>query len=207
MSYVPNKYWLERGKNYRLNFMYTDNFRLQEKILLDYLEGISPFSTVLEVGCGFGRITKLILSNFSKICEYIATNLSPHQINEAEKYVNGLRSSRPPQFIVSDIQSLDLKNKYDLVLASEVLMHVPPSDIERVIGKVVDISSRHVVDIDWYEEKLPRKVAPYNFIHQYEKIYKQFRQVKEVIRIPITKKGLVFKHDTKQSIFHAIIKF
>ena len=162
---------------------------------------------MLEVGCGFGRITKLILSNFSENREYIATDLSADQINEAEKYVNGLRSSRPPQFIVSDIQSLDLKNKYDLVLASEVLMHVLPSEIESVIGKLVGISSKHVIDIDWYEEKLPRKVAPYNFIHQYEKIYKQFRQVKEVIRIPITKKGLVFKHDTKQSIFHAIIKF
>lgn len=191
----------------RLISTYTDSFRLQEKILLDYLQGITPFSTVLEVGCGFGRITKLILSNFSEIREYIATDLSPHQISEAEKYLNGLRSSRPLRFIVSDIQSLDLKNKYDLVLASEVLMHVLPSDIERVIGKLVDMSSRHVIDIDWYEEKLPRDVAPHNFVHQYEKIYRQFRKVKEVIRIPITKKGLVFKHDTKQSIFHATIKY
>jgi SAM-dependent methyltransferase len=207
MSYVPKDYWLEHGKNYKINFKYTDSFKLQEKILLGYLQRITPFSTVLEVGCGFGRITKLILSNFSEIREYIATDLSPHQINEAEKYVNDLRSLRPLRFIVSDIQSLDLKNKYDLVLASEVLMHVLPSDIESVIGKLVDMSSTHVIDIDWYEEKLPRNVAPHNFIHQYEKIYRQFRQVKEVIRIPITKKGLVFKHDTKQSIFHAIIKF
>jgi hypothetical protein len=86
-------------------------------------------------------------------------------------------------------------------------MHVLPSDIERVIRKLVDMSSRHVIDIDWYEEKLPRDVAPHNFVHQYEKIYRQFRKVKEVIRIPITKKGLVFKHDTKQSIFHATIKY
>ena len=207
MSYVPKEYWLEHGKNYKLNFKYTDNFRLQEKILLDYLQRITPFSTVLEVGCGFGRITKLILSNFSEIREYIATDLSPHQINEAEKYVNDLRSSRHLGFMVSDIQSLDFKNKYDLVLASEVLMHVLPSEIESVIGKLVDMSSKHIIDIDWYEEKLPRNVAPHNFIHQYEKIYRQSRQVKEVIRIPITKKGLVFKHDTKQSIFHAIIKF
>jgi hypothetical protein len=80
-------------------------------------------------------------------------------------------------------------------------MHVLPSDTESVIGKLVDMSSTHVIDIDWYEEKLPRNVTPHNFIHQYEKIYRQFRQVKEVIPIPITKKGLVFKHDTKQSIF------
>ena len=205
MSYVPNKYWLERGKNYKLNFVYTDNFRLQEKILLDYLEGITPFSTVLEVGCGFGRITRLILPNFPNIREYIATDLSPHQINEAEKYMNGSQSSRPLRFIVSDIQSLDTKNKYDLVLASEVLLHVLPSDIEGVIAKLVNMSSKHVINIDWYEEKLPKNVAPHNFIHQYEKIYRQFQQVKGVIRIPITKKGLLFKHDTKQSIFHATI--
>lgn len=206
MSYVPKEYWLEHGKNYKMSFRYTDSFRLQEKILLDYLHGITPFSTVLEVGCGFGRITKLILSNFSEIREYIATDLSSHQINEAEKYVNGLRSSRPLRFIVSDIQSLDLKNKYDLVLASEVLMHVLPSDIERVIGKLVNMSSKHVIDIDAYVEKVPKNLAPHNFIHRYEKIFRQFRQVKGVVRIPISKKGLLFKHDTNQSIFHATIK-
>ena len=91
-----------------------------------------------------------------------------------------------------NVQCLDFKNKYGLGPASEGLMHVMPSQIESVIGKLADMSSRHVIDIDWFEEKLPRNVAPHNFIHQYEKIYRQFRQVKEIVRIPITRKGLVF---------------
>ena len=206
MSYIPKEYWIEHGKNYRMNFKHTKQFALQEKMLIDYLQTIAPFSTVLEVGCGFGRITKLILSNFPEIREYIAVDLSSHQIDEAQKYVNELQSVDSLRFMVSDIESLLIEKKYDLVLASEVLLHVLPSDIKSIIGKLVEMSSKHVVDIDWYVEKLPKNVAPHNFLHQYEQIYREFSRVKDVIRIPIVKKGFMSKLDTEQSIFHATIR-
>jgi len=86
LRYIPNEYWFERGKKYKEEFRYNKNSELQERVLLDYLKKIpssfSSFSTVLEVGCGFGRITKLLLSNFSNIQEYIAIDLSPDQIEK-----------------------------------------------------------------------------------------------------------------------------
>jgi hypothetical protein len=60
------------------------------------------------------------------------------------------------------------------------------------------------VNVDWYEEEAPRKIAPHNFIHQYKKIYANIPSVKSVQRIPIVKKGMFSKLDTKQSIFHAL---
>jgi hypothetical protein len=70
------------------------------------------------------------------------------------------------------------------------------------------MSSKHVVNIDWYEEQIPKKAASHNFIHDYEKIYKSLSSVKKVYRIPIEKKrGLsLSKLDTKQSIFHVIVQ-
>ena len=63
----------------------------QNRILFDYLKNIlsssSSFSTVLEVDCGFGRITKLLLSNFPSILEYIGIDLSPDQIENAKEFV------------------------------------------------------------------------------------------------------------------------
>ena len=61
------------------------------------------------------------------------------------------------KFIVSDIQSLELNSKYDLVLAPEVLLHILPSEIYDVIVKLVGWARRHVVNIDWYEEVPPRE--------------------------------------------------
>ncbi|MGB7955877.1 MAG: VOC family protein, partial [Candidatus Nitrosopolaris sp.] len=59
-----------------------------------------------------------------------------------------------------------------MVISSEVLMHVLPSEIEKVMIKIVDISNEHIINIDWYEKRTPWNAAPHNFIHQYEKIYR-----------------------------------
>ena len=81
---------------------------LQEQILVEYLRKNISFSTVTEVGCGFGRITKIILSNFPEVTEYVAVDLSPDQIENARNYVMGSDKRGVLKFIVSDIQSLEM---------------------------------------------------------------------------------------------------
>lgn len=198
-EYVPKDYWLREGATYMERFRRTKEFQLQERLLVDCLKNLDPpFSTVLELGCGFGRITKLLLSNFD-IKEYAAVDLSPEQIENARRYVGDNRV----KFIVSDMQSFQSDKKYDLVIASEVLMHVLPSEIGQVVAKLVGMSRHHVVNIDWYEEK-PRAGAPHNFIHDYEAAYGNAPQVASIKRVLVAKKGL-FGLDAKQSIFHATV--
>ncbi len=206
MSYIPREYWLERGKVYKQEFQYNKKFKLQEQMLIEYLKRNISFSTVLEVGCGFGRITRILLSNFPEITEYIAVDLSPEQIENAKNYVMEADKRGVVRFIVSDIQSLEINSKYDLVIAPEVLLHILPSEIKEVIAKLVRWSRKNIVNIDWYEDIPPQKAAPHNFIHPYEKIYREIPHVSQVIRTPIVKKGLLSGIDTKQSIFHAVIK-
>jgi len=213
VRYIPSEYWFERGKKYREEFRPNKYSELQERILLDYLKNIpsfSSFSTVLEVGCGFGRIAKLLLSNFPNILEYIGIDLSPDQIENAKEFVKpaiDTKEHNPLSFIVSDIQSFQNERKYDLVISSEVLMHVLPSEIEKIMIKIVDMSNDYIINIDWYEKKTPWNAAPHNFIHQYEKIYRNMPTLSNVYRIPIVNKGSWFRSlDTKQSLFHACKK-
>ena len=214
MSYIPHEYWFNHGKTYKKEFRYNKNFELQEKILIDYLKNnvsSSSFSSVLEVGCGFGRITKLLLSNFPHIREYLAIDLSPDQIENAKELIKPAIETKGQvpnlTFLVSDIQSLQIQKKYDLVIASEVLMHILPSEIAEVMSKLISMSNEHVVNIDWYEQQPPSKAAPHNFIHQYEKLYRNMPEVLNVHRIPIMKKGSWLKSvDTKQCLFHATKK-
>lgn len=211
MPYIPSDYWLERGKRYMQEFRPNKKQELQERILLDYLKNISssysPFSTVLEVGCGFGRITKLLLTNFPNIMQYSAIDLSPDQIENAKAFVEPViatREDNPLNFVVSDIQSLESSTRYDLVISCEVLLHVLPSEIENVMIKLVKMSNKHIINIDWYEKKTPRNAAPHNFIHQYEKIYKNIPTVSNVYRTRIVmRESWLRSLDTKQSIFHA----
>ncbi|MGD1837077.1 MAG: class I SAM-dependent methyltransferase [Nitrososphaeraceae archaeon] len=208
-TYDPSKYWLERGKIYQKNFRYSKNFRLQEKVLEEYLKknvftSDQNISSVLELGCGFGRITKILLDNFHNVEEYLAVDLSPHQIENARNYLSDY--SNKITFLNKDIQSLDLHDKkYDLVILSEVLLHVLPSEIEFVIEKIISLSKKHVINIDWYEELSPsdyNKKASHNFIHDYESLYKKHSQSSKVTRIPILSKKLFRTINTKQSLFH-----
>ena len=86
-TYIPNEYWLKRGKVYKEQFKYNKKFQLQENMLIDYLKtALESFDTVLELGCGFGRISRLMLSKFPDIKEYVAVDLSPDQIENAKQY-------------------------------------------------------------------------------------------------------------------------
>ena len=211
MSYNPAEYWHERGKVYKKNFRYDKDKRLQEEFLLTHLNGISgSFKSVLELGCGFGRITQLLLTNYSNITEYFAVDISPDQIENAKTLISSanLPNKVKLDFLVSDIQSLKLDKKYDLVILSEVLLHILPTEIDSIIKKLITLSNKHIINIDWYADHPPRKQARHNFIHQYEEIYKKYTEPSTIIkRIPIKRKKKLFgNHDTKQSIFHVILE-
>ncbi len=210
LSYDPSEYWHERGKFYKKNFHYDDNKRLQEQFLIDYLNGITgSFKSVLELGCGFGRITKLLLTKYDNITEYLAIDISPHQIENAKIYLSSINLSNKVKldFMVSDIQSLNLDKKYDLVLLSEVLLHILPTEIDSIIKKLITLSKKNIINIDWYDDHPPRKHAPHNFIHQYETIYKKHTEpsTTTIKRIPIKRKKFLGTIDTKQSIFHVVL--
>jgi ubiquinone/menaquinone biosynthesis C-methylase UbiE len=212
-NYKPSEYWQERGKVYQKNFVYDKNMRLQESMLIKHLSDSiftsdESVQSVLELGCGFGRITKLLLTNFQNIQEYLAVDLSPHQLENAKKYVDSHNDKIT--FLLSDIQSLNTNNKkYDLVILSEVLLHIIPSEIDSIIKKIISLSNKHIVNIDWYQDNLPQdyKRASHNFNHQYEAIYKKYTDSSTTIkRIPIKIKKFLGSFDTRQSIFHVILE-
>jgi hypothetical protein len=111
---------------------------------------------------------------------------------------------------------LGLDKEYDLVILSEVLLHILPTDIDSIIKKLITLSKKHIINIDWYEENPPTSQASHNFIHQYEAIYKKYTQPSSttttttttttIKRIPIKRKKFLGTLDTKQSIFHVILE-
>ena len=118
---------------------------------------------------------------YSEIQEYLAADLSVHQIENAKTYLDSIFFlHKGLEFQVSNIQSFKSDKKYDLVILSEVLMHILPSEIESIIGKLVPLSNKHIINIDWFEERLPQKIAPHNFIYSYEILCKKYSEVSSV---------------------------
>lgn len=159
MTYDPVTYWRERGKVYQRDFR-PAQYRAQEAALRGVLRSFT-FDSVLDVGCGFGRIGELVYAINPNV-RYLGVDLSPDQLDAARH-----RLPLSARFAVVDARQLDLMTKYDLVVASEVLMHVPPDDVAGVAMRLRRIG-RHVVTVDW--EAPGKRAGLYCFGHDYEEL-------------------------------------
>lgn len=176
-EYDPIQYWKEKGKTYYQDFKYNDDYNMQEYQLIEYLKSIE-FKSVLEFGCGFGRITNLI-QNILKPAFYSAVDVSSEQLDHI-RYVD--------ETIQADIEHFNLDRKYDLVIAVEVLMHQLPSKIQIIIDKMISLSKKHVINVDYYWQG--EQLEPHNFNHNYPQLY---RYKAEMLRIG------------KQGLFHYVV--
>lgn len=158
MTYEPYEYWIKRGKTYYQEPPSGWGPK-EQKQLLEYLHTLD-FKSVLEVGCGYGRATKWVMDEF-KPYEYYAIDLSEAQISKAKELVKGV------QFDVSTIQDFEPNRKYNLVIACEVLLHILPAEIQPVIDKLKQLSTKHVVNID----PIQGATDPHNFNHDYSSLY------------------------------------
>jgi len=165
MYYNIEDYWKNRGKGYfaefqkRRNLLTRYRFWQQERTIRKTL----PYNveTVLEVGCGFGRITKILLENPNT--QYIeAIDISPDQINTAKKNITDLRAN----FWVKSIFDLNYDNDFDLVVASEVLMHIPPDRFQEAIERL-HRAGKQVYHVDWYAPNEPKTVGGFCWQHEY----------------------------------------
>lgn len=70
---------------------------------------------------------------------------------------------------LADLQVPD--EPYDLVVAAEYLMHVPPERIGETVALLKRLG-RTVVSVDWDQPLAPGRVpAEHNFLHDYRRLF------------------------------------
>jgi SAM-dependent methyltransferase len=156
MTYDPAIYWTERGSSYAESFnpeLYVE----QERAIEDALAGLD-FWTVLEVGCGFGRIARL-LQRVRPGAVYVGIDIS--------KTMLAARGDAPGYYVASSLADYHPAGRFDLVLAVEFLMHQPPDDVAAAVDKLRRLAHHHVVTVDW-TEPVDRQTAAHNFRHDYD---------------------------------------
>lgn len=168
MSYDPLPYWADRGRRYEAEHR-PDRFVDQETVLAGLLEELAhdgPIRTVLDVGCGFGRIGSIIRDHWPAVA-YTGLDLSVDQLEAARRHLPDA------ELIASTIQDFDAGGRrWDLVIAAEVLMHQPPGwQLGAAVAKLEELSARYIVTIDWTAPMPDRAVAAHNFRHDYRALF------------------------------------
>lgn len=160
MTYSPLAYWTERGKTHEAEALREGWSTAENPELLALLDTLT-FSTVLEIGCGFGRVGTSLMLHYPGIA-YTGIDISADLIAGARKRLPDA------ELLVADIATWESERTWDLVIAIGVLGHILPQDIENVIGKMLRGANRDVVNIDWNDVGAS---TAYQYGHDYRSIY------------------------------------
>lgn len=83
--------------------------------------GLRDGIQVLEVGCGIGTVTSLLVKNVRDV-KILAVDISPKSISIAKE---NLRRSPNVEFLVSDMSDFNRPERFDLVVLPDVIEHIP----------------------------------------------------------------------------------
>lgn len=137
-------------------------YERQEEALISVLKPLW-WRSVLEIGVGGGRITHLLHQMRPK-SRYTGIDIGAAQLAEGRKiWPEG-------EFVLSAIEDFDPGGRqWDLVVTTEVLMHVKPDRIADAVANVLRSARKHVVMVEWDAAPgdLLRPIAPWNFPHDY----------------------------------------
>jgi 2-polyprenyl-3-methyl-5-hydroxy-6-metoxy-1,4-benzoquinol methylase len=138
----------------------------QEAALREVLRGLE-FDSILEVGCGLARVTSILAEMTDDLT---AIDIGSDQATVTQK--------RVPKAIVhqTSIQDFQADRTWDLVVSTEVLMHIPPAEIAEVTQKLRGLANRWIVTIDW-TKPVAGKVAPWNWLHPYRELLNVWGEV------------------------------
>jgi len=110
--------------------------------IVQMVRSISP-TNILEVGCGEGHVTKLILENSN--ARILATDISQSIIDQTRKDLNDARVI----YQVGPLETLTCEGHFDLVVCCEVLEHLYDPD--------VGLDRLRSFNADWYLLSVPRE--------------------------------------------------
>lgn len=138
----PQYWWEKRGA------VYLEERRTEEALDTETLPLYNlarQVKSVLEVGCGFGRLLRP-LASFNNLEVIEGFDFSRSQLENAEKYLEGLDVTLE-QFDLLDCNEFleHREREFDLVFTHGVFTHIPPFQIKKALANFIKFASKYVV--------------------------------------------------------------
>lgn len=160
MTYVPSEYWAKRGQTYEAEAHERGWWDAEDPPLLELIGNLKPKS-ILEIGCGYGRVGAAILKRWPEMA-YTGIDISADLIEASRRRLPNA------ELIVADAVTFEDDRQWDLVLAANTLGHIRPEDLPSVWAKMLNWARRDIIHIDWNE--VGAKTA-YQFGHDYRALH------------------------------------
>ena len=162
----PKRDWLEQTDNWVNDYAKSVNHSHREMVL-EALETIPDFKSVLEVGCNAGpNLDKIHQSYPSVKCTGIDVNNDA--IETAEKNIPFADVK------VGNVLSLPFEDHtFDVVLADAVLMYVDANNIEMALSEMMRVCKKRLILIEWKSDKIEGEIKNFHWARDYVSLLRQ----------------------------------
>lgn len=125
--------------------------------------GLKSNSNVLEVGCGIGTVSNLILKYITD-GSFVGLDISPESIKTAQKF-NAFH--KKAEFLANDMSNFSHKTKFDFVVFPDVLEHIPVEQHANIFKTIATLTTDNAVvvinipepnHLDWVRKHEPEKL-------------------------------------------------
>lgn len=125
--------------------------------------GLKTNSNVLEIGCGIGTVSHLILKQIPE-GSFVGLDISSESIKMAQQF-NAFH--KKAEFMVNDMSNFTHKTKFDFVVFPDVLEHIPVeqhANIFKTISELTTPNATVIINIpepnylDWVRKNEPNRL-------------------------------------------------
>lgn len=128
-------YYDQFAKQQQINAFNERHFLLAQR-LKEW--GLHPRASVLELGCGIGSVSKLILENIPH------GSLTGVDFSETSVQLAKKSASRPnAEFITADLTRFSIQRKFDFITLFDVIEHIPVAFHQQVVELAASAMHEH----------------------------------------------------------------
>lgn len=176
MTPQDTTFWETRPANHdHMDWPYTENDWIkgyEESVkhphrdeIIEILEMLPPFDSLLEVGCSVGPNLKRIGHEFPTV--------KLRGIDPNEDSVEKAKTFVPDTVKVGDVRELSTTQRYDVVLADAALMYITPDEIRDVMDRIALAATKAVIIVDRYSKSWLGEVTGGVWGRDYEHLLKE----------------------------------
>lgn len=165
MSYNnPELHWDQKASWYLKDKGNPFYSRKLKSIISRQIKKHNP-SSLLEVGCGPGRLFPVYID----VSEVTVVDFSYWMLRRAI----ALKREKGYNYNIFKMDArhlLFLDDSFDMVVTSNVLLHIPHRTIENVVSEITRVCKGVIVCVEYFEEK-QSEVSDFCFLHDYPLLF------------------------------------
>jgi len=144
----------EHQKNLGINIRHRTIFKNLKNL------GLKSNSNVLEIGCGIGTVSHLILKYITE-GSFVGLDISAESIKMAQQFNSFHKKA---EFFVNDMSNFTHKTKFDFVVFPDVLEHIPVEQHANIFKTISELTTPNAIvlinipepyTLDWSRRNTP----------------------------------------------------